>query len=203
MKFILKSKWEYIKKNPFDIIAILPLDSIFRIARIARAIRIIRVFSIVSKSFKPVLDIFNTNGLNKVVTVTISLIFISSVPIYYFEPNILTFEDALWWSVVTATTVGYGDISPETGLGRLIAIILMLFGIGLIGMLTGSIATYFIGENKQTENVNVEYIKKQLDRYDELNEEEMKIMINILENMIAEKEAVTGFLEVSTGEKKN
>ncbi len=185
--FYSKSKWEYIKKNPFDIIAILPLDSIFRLARVARVIRVIRALSIISKSFKPVFDIINTNGLNKVITATIVLIFISSIPIYYLEPNIKTYGDAFWWSIVTATTVGYGDISPETGLGRLIAIILMLFGIGLIGMITGSIATYFIGEKKQKENVNIVYIKGQLDRFDELNEKDIEIMMTMLDRLKEEK----------------
>lgn len=52
--------------------------------------------------------------------------------------------DALWWSVVTITTVGYGDISPETTGGRIIAIVVMLLGIGVIGMLTGIIASAFV-----------------------------------------------------------
>ncbi len=62
----------------------------------------------------------------------------------------MTFLDALWWSFVTCTTVGYGDISPSSMLGRIVAVLLMLFGIGLIGMLTGSITTYFANSGQKS-----------------------------------------------------
>lgn len=68
---------------------------------------------------------------------------VGSLAIREVEPALGSFADALWWSVVTATTVGYGDLSPASGVGRLIAVGLMLVGIGTIGMVTGSIATYF------------------------------------------------------------
>ena len=66
----------------------------------------------------------------------------------------MSFGDALWWSIVTCTTVGYGDISPSTTVGRVVAVILMLFGIGLIGMLTGAITTFFTQRDKQPADEN-------------------------------------------------
>lgn len=127
---ISKDKLGYIKKNPFDIIAIIPFDSIFRLARFARLFRVLRVVLRSQRSIKKVYAIIHTNGLQKVLQVTIGLIFVSAIPILYIEPNINSYADAVWWTVVTTTTVGYGDISPETMLGRIIAIILMVFGIG-------------------------------------------------------------------------
>ncbi|WP_432157983.1 MULTISPECIES: potassium channel family protein [unclassified Streptomyces] len=58
--------------------------------------------------------------------------------------NIHTLGDALWWSFTTMTTVGYGDHSPTTGLGRLLAVGLMLSGIALLGVVTANIAAWFI-----------------------------------------------------------
>ncbi|QEU80756.1 potassium channel family protein [Streptomyces subrutilus] len=58
--------------------------------------------------------------------------------------NIRNLGDALWWSVTTMTTVGYGDHSPTTGLGRLLAVGLMLSGIALLGVVTANIAAWFI-----------------------------------------------------------
>ncbi len=58
----------------------------------------------------------------------------------YYEK--MTFPDALWWSYVTATTVGYGDLSPVSTGGRIIASLLMLTGIGFLSLLTGTIASF-------------------------------------------------------------
>lgn len=61
--------------------------------------------------------------------------------------NIHSYPDALWWAIVTVTTVGYGDRFPVTGGGRTVAVILMLVGIGLIGVLTATVASVFIKEH--------------------------------------------------------
>ena len=74
-------------------------------------------------------------------------IIISALVISYVEK--MNYSDSLWWAFVTATTVGYGDISPKTHIGRFVAIFLMLIGIGTFGMITGTIATYFL--NKQND----------------------------------------------------
>ena len=54
------------------------------------------------------------------------------------------FPDALWWSVVTITTVGYGDLVPETASGKAIAMALMIGGIGIFGGLTANLASFFV-----------------------------------------------------------
>ncbi|WP_454320922.1 potassium channel family protein [Streptomyces phaeoluteigriseus] len=79
------------------------------------------------------------------------------------EGNIRSLDDALWWSFTTMTTVGYGDHAPTTGLGRLIAVGLMLSGIALLGVVTANIAAWFIErfekddveEREQTEAIRV------------------------------------------------
>ncbi|MFD5626887.1 potassium channel family protein [Streptomyces sp. NPDC127072] len=60
------------------------------------------------------------------------------------EGNIRTLGDAVWWSFTTMTTVGYGDHAPTTGLGRVLAVGLMLSGIALLGVVTANIAAWFI-----------------------------------------------------------
>lgn len=61
--------------------------------------------------------------------------------------NIHNYPDALWWSIVTVTTVGYGDRFPVSGGGRAVASVLMMVGIGLIGVLTATVASLFIKEH--------------------------------------------------------
>ncbi len=60
--------------------------------------------------------------------------------------NIHDFGQGLWWAIVTVTTVGYGDRYPVTPFGEGVAVILMLVGIGLIGVLTATVASYFVDQ---------------------------------------------------------
>lgn len=87
--------------------------------------------------------------LHYIIGIVIFITLIGSVGFAYFEKDI-TFPDALWWSFVTLTTVGYGDISPASIGGRLVGILVMVSGIGFLGILTASIASIFV-ENKLLE----------------------------------------------------
>jgi len=68
--------------------------------------------------------------------------------------------ESLWWSVVTMTTVGYGDISPVTAGGKVVGVVLMLTGIGFLGLFTATIASVFV-ENKMLENKGMKPIDAQ------------------------------------------
>ena len=69
------------------------------------------------------------------------------------DRNIKTPSDALWWSVVTITTVGYGDRYPVTDGGRIVASVLMIAGVGLFGTFTGFVASMFVEPDfKREEN---------------------------------------------------
>ncbi|MBU8907630.1 potassium channel family protein [Desertibacillus haloalkaliphilus] len=175
VRFIIsKDRLQYLKSHPLDIIAVIPLDSIFRLARLGRLFRLIRAFAILSHYFKPFYAVLKTNNLDKVIIALFVLIFVTSIPIRILEPSIYTYTDAVWWAIVTSTTVGYGDISPETIVGRIIAVILMMFGIALLGLVTSSIATYFLNNKNNKENPTIEYIKGELDRVEELTDKEIE-----------------------------
>lgn len=80
----------------------------------------------------------------KLMGLILIIILCSGYLIAFFEPGV-SFASGLWWSIVTLTTVGYGDISPSTLEGRVLAIIIMFFGIGLLGGLSATLATMLIG----------------------------------------------------------
>lgn len=183
--FLSGNKWSYIKENPLDLIAIIPFESVFRVARVARLFKVIRLLAIFKKM--ALFKVLKTNNLDKAILLTFVIIFLSAIPIKLVEPNINSYEDALWWAIVTATTVGYGDISPVTGIGRLVAFVLMMFGIGLIGMVTGSIATFFLVKPK-VENTTISFIKNELSRYDDLSPKELDTIIYLLQRIKNEKE---------------
>ena len=166
IRFILvKGKWQFFKQNIFDLLAIIPFNSIFSFFRFARVFRIAKLTKLTKLSkftklarltavfgrFGTRAKIFlHTNGFIYVLYTSGVLILISSVIMMYAEGK--SFFDALWWSIVTVTTVGYGDISPETGVGRVMAVLLMIFGIGLISMLTGTITTYFTNRTNESKS---------------------------------------------------
>ncbi len=104
--------------------------------------------------FIRILKHFNTvihqENIHKIAILILIVVLSGSAVFVYFEKNI-TFGNALWWSLVTMTTVGYGDISPVTTGGKIIGTVIMFLGIGLLGVFTATIASLFI-ENKGMEN---------------------------------------------------
>ncbi|MFZ0667431.1 MAG: ion channel, partial [Acidimicrobiales bacterium] len=96
--------------------------------------------------------ILRHHSLFRVLIAVIATLFVGAWLVLLFEEdakgsNIHDYPDALWWAIVTVTTVGYGDRYPVTEGGRIVAVVLMLVGIGLIGTLTATVASLFIKEH--------------------------------------------------------
>jgi voltage-gated potassium channel len=89
--------------------------------------------------------------LGGVAVVAGGVVVIGSLVAYHAEhstnPQFATVGDALWWGIVTLTTVGYGDIVPKTGTGRWVAVTIMVTGIAVLGLLAGSLASFFRFDN--------------------------------------------------------
>ena len=94
-----------------------------------------------------------------------------------------SFFDALWWSIVTCTTVGYGDISPSSTVGRVTAIILMIFGIGLISMLTSTITEFFTQKRIASDTVKADDPEELTNLINELDDDKKQLIIEIIKNI--------------------
>lgn len=143
-----RSQWRYFVQPMaiIDLLAIAPFflagSSNAAVLRLLRLFRIFRIFKLArySESIHRLVHVFRLNA--GVLGVFLFLIFvilmISATLMHTIEPErFAQMTDALWWSIVTLTTVGYGDIVPESLTGKFIAAVLMVFGIGIIALPTG------------------------------------------------------------------
>jgi len=145
------NKLKFLKWGWVDLLASIPAVDFFRIGRLMRLIRLVRVF----RAFKSTRKLLNHLFSNKIEGTLASLsilallmIIFSSIAILQVETdpasNIKSAEDAIWWTYSTITTVGYGDKYPITTEGRILAMILMTFGVGLFGTFTAFVASHFV-----------------------------------------------------------
>jgi len=146
-----EDKIKFLKWGWIDFISSIPMVGYLRAGRIFRLIRLFRII----RSFRAISGLFTNLFDNKIKSISYSiailailLLVFSSISILIFEnapnSNIKTAEDAIWWSYCTITTVGYGDKYPVTIEGRIIAMILMTFGVGLFSTMTAYISSTFI-----------------------------------------------------------
>jgi voltage-gated potassium channel len=150
-----QNKLEFMRWGWIDLIASIPSVEFLRAGRILRLIRLIRVFRAL-KSTKLIYEHINRSkkqsAITSVALISILMVIFSSIAILQFEidvnSNIKTAEDAIWWSYVTITTVGYGDKFPITTEGRIIGAILMTAGVGIFGTFTALVSSWFL-ENKK------------------------------------------------------
>jgi voltage-gated potassium channel len=114
-----------------------------------RPLRALRVVPILLRLNRRAVDSLHGQVAMYVTGAVSLIVFIASLAVLDAErdapnPNITTFADALWWSAATVSTVGYGDRFPTTGEGRWVAVGLMLAGIALVGVVTATLAAWFV-----------------------------------------------------------
>ena len=146
-----------------DLLSSIPTLEYFRPGRALRLVRLLRIL----RAFRSLKHLTNhvfrrkvQGAFTTVAIIAVLMVIFSSIAILQVEDdpnsNIKTAEDALWWSYVTITTVGYGDKYPVTTEGRIIAVFLMTTGVGLFGTFTGFVASWFVEERHEEREKEVE-----------------------------------------------
>lgn len=183
--YLSKNKFHFFKSNIFDLLAIIPFGSMFSLFRFSRVFRVFRLLKIfkfvrligfvgkVQKNFK---RFYRINSFIYLVWVCLAIMLVAAT--LYSISESVPWGEALWWAIVTSTTVGYGDISPHTIIGKVSAVLLMFVGVGFIGILTSTITAYFSSDNQSKDDDKDRFgaIYKKLT---ELEQQNRQLMIEI------------------------
>jgi voltage-gated potassium channel len=146
---------------PFYFYSFIGFD--LRVLRILRLLRFLRLFRLTSymKATRMLINVFKStkNELLLSLVLTLFLIVISSCLIYFCEhlvqpEKFTSIPSTMWWSVVTLTTVGYGDMFPITNLGKILTSIILLAGVALFALPAGIITAGFLDEIRKIRNQN-------------------------------------------------
>jgi voltage-gated potassium channel len=130
--------WNYVRTHPLGLLVVVlpPL-------RVLLSLRLVRV-------------VFRRGHLDRFLLVAGMLVLNGAVAVYLYErhapgSNIHTLGDSVWWSLVTVTTVGYGDFYPVTTLGRIAAVLIMAIGIATLAVVTAQVASSFVAQASRRE----------------------------------------------------
>lgn len=167
---------QFLKENYLDLVASLPLGLLilpfpsqllysYHLIILLRLLRVILLFKDISKYVK---RFFNATYLDKIIAIFIVIIVGSTFTLYYFDPNIHSIYESLWFIFQTITTVGYGDIIPESPVGHFISLLLLIVGVLMFSVLTASFAYFFnqkiFKEENDEFNKKVNTLKENLDK---------------------------------------
>ena len=150
MRLLLsEDRWDFLRKHPLDVaMVVLP---------VLRPLQLLRLFTLLKA-----LNRYAGSSLRGRVGLYVSgsmgiIVFIGALAVLDAERGsrgpIQSFDDALWWALSTVATVGYGDVYPVTAEGRAVAVGLMFFGIGVLGVVTGSFASWLVERVDDIEEV--------------------------------------------------
>ncbi len=169
-------KWFFVRNSWIELLAVLPVLRVFRLFRIFRAVRIFRLIRVMRsvrlmRAGSTLAGIFESFGLdlqeNRAGNFVIMAYFLSAmvfgtVGVMVFErgagTGFDTVADGLWWCIVTLSTVGYGDMVPETTGGRLIASVVVMMGLGFWSLVTGVFASTLVNRTREREKIGLDIL---------------------------------------------
>jgi voltage-gated potassium channel len=173
--YLAPAKGRFMRSNVIDlVVVVVPFLRPLRIMRSARMLRLLRAGragAFLFRGIDAVKDVLTRHNLHYTLLVATAVSIGAGIVVAELERGaphgtINSVPDGLWWAVSTVTTVGYGDTFPTTAAGRAFAVVLMLVGVGLFGLLTASLASFLIqrDESESEERVAYREIIERLDR---------------------------------------
>lgn len=127
-----------------------------RLVRLARLIRLFRAGTLLTRLLQREKALSSGTAFRFVALVTVFVVVVAgSVEAIVDTKDFNSTWLGIWWAIVTVTTVGYGDVAPKTVEGRLVAIVLMFVGIGFLSVLTATVASFFVKNERGDEHVEL------------------------------------------------
>lgn len=165
---------QFLKSHIIDILSIIPLNFIFlrylAVIRLYRIIQVLQIFQLLKIHDLKIFTVgsisyFVQNRLLKILTVIIVFyVVVSTIVLNYMDPALNTIFQAFWFNIATLTGVGYGDITPSTISGKIIAIMSILIGVFFISIFTAAMSALYMRqseeETKSMIEKNIQLLKK-------------------------------------------
>jgi len=152
MLAVVPDRRRWLTNNPLDVLIVVLsppfLPATMKLARVLPIVRLVWLMVVAHR----MRNVFSLKGLRYAALIAFTIVVGGGVVFVAVEPgqNLSTW-DGLWWAAETVTTVAYGDIYPTTSLGRIVATVVMIAGIGFVALLTGALAQRFLyGESTDT-----------------------------------------------------
>jgi voltage-gated potassium channel len=157
--YLARDRWRFVRAHPLDLLVV--VVPFLRPLAAARAAQLARLGAVAGVAHRRALRSFHATVAGFAAVSAAGLLVLAAAVMYDTEKgvdgaNIRTFGDALWWAATTVTTVGYGDRYPTTGTGRLVAGGLMVVGIALLGVVTATIAAWFVDRLRRLQEAEEE-----------------------------------------------
>lgn len=161
-------KTDYLKSNWLTAVALLvPALRVFRIfrvvrvlraARAARGLRLLRIVTSLNRGMKALGATLGRRGFGYVIALTLVVLLAGAAGMYAFENEIQgglnSYGEALWWTAMLLTSIG-SEYWPKTPEGRVLCLLLSLYGFAILGYVTATLATFFIGRDAENEEAEV------------------------------------------------
>ena len=206
------NKRKYLKSHWYEIIAFVPaiafvmlesgivFGAALRSARVLRLARFILVFSRFQRSTSIISEYISKSRLLYLTSIAAIIVVLGAIGVLIFERDvpgakIKTLSDALWWTLATVTTVGYGDVVPLSHEGRILGVIVMIVGIAFLSVFISTLGATLVEkrmrpkENTLSEST-VDIIKMKLDQLDTLSPKELTLLIHMVETLVRNKNSV-------------
>lgn len=178
---VIKSKWQFLRENWAYIVSIIPLPFIafnlshlFGLATIIGLIGLVRIYALIIVLIKSASSLREYPSKTKLDYATLALLLVLIIGSYLFfvvergvNPGVTNYESAIWFSIISMATVGYGDIVPHTNIGRVIAVIIIITGMGYASLVTATLAYTFIEIFQKEKNKATEKLRKRAEKNDE------------------------------------